>query len=304
MSKAIVVGSINMDIVFRVRNHPKVGETIYGQDVKYYAGGKGLNQAVACCRLGCKTLMLGCVGDDAFGDRLLSFQENEGVDITGVRRLKNIATGTAFITVAENSENSIIVVSGANAEWGEDVLDDLVIEEGDIILAQFEISDDAIYSAFKRGKERGALTILNPAPIRAVDPTIRKCTDLLVVNEHEMAELSGSEVNVEDDASLECAAERLGKDGYCTVIATLGSKGAFLWDAGKMHRVSARPVIAVDTTGAGDTFIGGLAAGLLSGMDLIQAAAFGNLAASISVTRPGAAPSIPTLEEINQNEEF
>lgn len=222
------------------------------------------------------------------------------INTSDVRQLKNAATGTAFITVSESAENAIVVVSGANSVWDDGFLDDVLIEAGDIVLAQFEVPDDVIRKAFKKARDCGATTMLNPAPVRAIDCDIRQLTDLLVVNEHELAALSGAAIDADNDESVFNAAKRLGNDGYRAVIVTLGDKGVRLLHAGQRHSVSARPVTAVDTTGAGDTFIGGLAAGLLSGLDLIRAAELGNIAASISVTRQGAASSIPTSEEVNQ----
>lgn len=300
MNKAIVIGSINMDIVAFVKKHPRVGETVFGRELNYFPGGKGSNQAVACKRLGCDTLMVGRVGDDAFGEQLLSFQKQEGIDTKGVRQLKNTTTGTAFITVSENSDNSIIVISGANSVWDDRFLDNVLIEAGDIVLAQFEIPDDVIQKAFTIAKGCGATTLLNPAPVRPIPLDIRALTDLLVVNEHELSALSGLSISVDNDATIFEAAERLSHDGYQTVIVTLGDKGVRLMHREQHHSLAARSVQAVDTTGAGDTFIGGLTAGLLSGLDLLQAAEMGNLAASLSVTRQGAASSIPTLDEVKQ----
>jgi len=300
VNKAIVIGSINMDIVAFVKKHPKVGETIFGQEVNYFPGGKGSNQAVACKRLGCDTLMVGRIGDDAFGEQLLNFQKQEGIDTKGVRQLNNTTTGTAFITVSESSENSIIVISGANSVWDDDFLDNILIEAGDIVLAQFEIPDDVIQKAFTKAKDCGATTLLNPAPVRPIPLELRRLTDLLVVNEHELAALSDVSISVDNDATIFEACERLGHDGYNAVIVTLGNKGVRLMHHGQTHSLDAKSVPAVDTTGAGDTFIGGLTAGLLSGLDLRQAAEMGNLAASLSVTRRGAASSIPTLDEVKQ----
>ena len=300
MNKAIVIGSINMDIVAFVERHPKVGETIFGSKVKYFPGGKGANQAVACKRLGCSTLMVGRLGGDAFGEQLLEFLEQEGIDIRCVKQLENTATGTAFITVSENSDNSIIVISGANSIWDDPFIDTVAIEPGDLVLAQFEIPDAVILNAFKTAKDRGAMTLLNPAPVRPVDREISELTDIIVVNEHELAALSGLSVNVGNNESVFDAAEKLDKNGYRSIVVTLGEKGVRLLTGGQRHDIKARPVTATDTTGAGDTFIGGLAAGLLSGLYIVRAAELGNIAASIGVTREGAASSIPTLGEVNE----
>lgn len=299
MNKAIVVGSINMDIVTFVKEHPKVGETIFGHEVRYFPGGKGSNQAVSCRRLGCETLMVGRLGDDAFGEQLLAFQQQEGIDTRGVKRLSETSTGTAFITVADSTENAIVVISGANAQWDDACIDDLTIAAGDIVLAQFEIPDDVIAKAFGIAKQRGATTILNPAPVRAIGQDIRDLTDLIVVNEHELAALSKSAIDAGDDDTVFDGMAKLERHGYRSIIVTLGDKGVRLFDGGKQNSIAAKPVNAVDTTGAGDTFIGGLTAGLLSGMNLVQACELANTAAALSVTRIGAAASIPNIDEVN-----
>ena len=299
-NKAIVVGSINMDIVAFVDHHPKIGETILGREVNYFPGGKGCNQAVACKRMGCETSMIARLGDDAFGDQLLAFLQQEGIDIHGVRSVDNVATGCAFITVSKNGENSIIVISGANAVWNDDFASDLSISADDIVLAQFEINDAVIYQAFKKAKASGAMTILNPAPVRQISPEIRSLCDILVVNEHELAALSACVINANDDESIFNAAERLGNNAYDAVIVTLGNKGIRLSIQGLRRHIAAKAVAALDTTAAGDTFIGGLTAGLLSGLELYKAAELANAAAAISVTRPGAASSIPMLEEVRK----
>ncbi len=299
MSKAIVVGSINMDVVAFVDRHPELGETIFGREVNYFPGGKGSNQAVSCRRLGCETLLVGRVGDDAFGEQLLSFQQREGIDVGSVRRLTNASTGTAFVTVADSSANSIVVISGANASWDDEFVNDLPVESGDIVLAQFEIPDRAIALAFAKARMCGATTLLNPSPARPLSPSIADTTDLLVVNEHELATLSGHAVAADDEQTVSVAANNLLGNGYRAIVVTLGEHGVRLFDGVRSHRIEARTVEAVDSTAAGDTFIGGLTAGLLSGMALPEAAELANIAASISVTRRGAASSIPTRAEVD-----
>jgi len=300
MSKAIVVGSINMDIVAFVKKHPKIGETIFGNDVKYFPGGKGSNQAVSCKRLGCETAMIGRLGDDSNGQQMLEFLRNEGVNVSGVVKLEQTVTGTAFITVSESSDNSIIVISGANVLWGDEFLKDIDVNEDDIVLAQFEVPDAVIEASFEHAKKYGALTILNPAPVRQISDEILKRTDVMVVNEHELEELSGMPVSAKDDETVFNAAEVLAHKGINSVVVTLGERGVRLFWDGQRKRINSRSVTAVDTTGAGDTFIGGLTAGLLKGGTLKQAAELGNIAASISVTREGAASSIPTIDEVNE----
>lgn len=299
MPKVIVVGSINMDIVAFVDRHPKVGETIFGKDVKYFPGGKGSNQAVSCKRLGCETLMVGRVGKDSFGEKMRNFQRDEGIDVKSVVSLDQVPTGTAFITVSDNSDNSIIVISGANNEWDNDFFKTVAIQAGDILLAQFEVPDWVIVNSFQKAKDCGAMTILNPAPVRDCDKLLIESTDILVINEIELQEISKIEVNPSNDESVFNAAEILVSMGFKSIVITLGDKGVRLLYDGNRKRINARSVTPVDTTGAGDCFIGGLSYGLLSGSNLQEAAELGNNAASISVTREGAASSLPTMDEVN-----
>ncbi|KPA10339.1 ribokinase [Candidatus Magnetomorum sp. HK-1] len=300
MAKAIVVGSINMDIVAFVKNHPKIGQTVFGKEVKYFPGGKGSNQAISCKRLGCDTVMVGRVGDDSFGDEMLRVQREEGIDVANVEKLNNTTTGTAFITVSDNSDNSIIVISGANSSWEDDFVDRIKIEKDDLVLAQFEVPDWVIEKVFVKAKECGAMTMLNPAPVRDCKKKIINTTDIMIVNEIELQEISGIEIDKDQDESVFIGAQKLLELGIESVVVTLGEKGVRLLSNGKRKRLNARSVTPVDTTGAGDCFIGGIAAGLLKGSNLKKAAELGNIAASISVTREGAASSIPTLNEVNQ----
>ncbi len=300
MGKAIVVGSINMDIVAFVNNHPKIGQTIFGKEVKYFSGGKGSNQAISCKRLGCDTVMIGRVGNDSFGEKMLKVQREEGIDVTNVKMLNNTTTGTAFITVSESSDNSIIVIPGANSSWEENFEDNINIENNDLVLAQFEVPDWVIEKIFVKAKKCGATTMLNPAPVRDCKKEIINATDILVVNEIELQEMAGIDVNKDQDESVFIGAQKLLELGIGTVVVTLGERGVRLLSDGKRKRLNARSVTPVDTTGAGDCFIGGIAAGLLKGSSLQSAAELGNIAASISVTREGASSSIPTLNEVNQ----
>ena len=233
MNKAIVIGSINMDTVAFVKEQPKVGETVIGRDIKYFPGGKGSNQAVACRRLGCKTLMICRIGDDTFGEQLLAFQKQEGIDTDGVRQLKDISTGTPLITVSDNSENSIVVIFGANELWDYNFLDNLVIEAGDLVLTQFEIPNGVIRKAFKKARHFSAKTLLNPAPVRPICPEIQRLTDLIIVNEHEIATLSGTTINVDDDTAIFYTAKQLRCNDHKTVIVTLGDKGVRLLNNGQ-----------------------------------------------------------------------
>jgi len=300
MAKAIIVGSINMDIVTYVQKHPQVGETVFCDDVKYFPGGKGSNQAISCKRLGCDTTMIARVGDDEYGQEMIRFQENEGIHTKEVKKLKDAATGRAFITVSQDSQNSIIVMSGANSIWDDTFLDSTTFEKDDVAIAQFEVPNDVIKKTFLKAKREGATTILNPAPIREIDEVIKNNTDILILNEIELQELTSTIEDLTNKEALFNHAKELMQSGYKTIIVTLGSAGVLLLD--QQHRIiiEARTVTPVDTTGAGDTFIGGIASGLLRGLDIIETIEFANIAASLSVTRQGAASSIPNLEEVNE----
>ncbi len=169
-----------------------------------------------------------------------------------------------------------------------------------MVLSQFEVPDEVIQKTFCKAKDCGAITMLNPAPVRAVNESIIEMTDILIVNEHELKELSGTSISINNDDSVFKGAKQLDNDGYNSIIVTLGDIGVRLLDNGQRKRINSRSVTAVDTTGAGDTFIGGVAAGLLSGYNLTKAAELGNIAAPISVTRVGVAPSIPTFCEVDE----
>jgi ribokinase len=298
MPKAIVVGSINMDIVAFVERQPRPGETIFGKEVKYFPGGKGANQAVACARLGCRTALIGRVGADEFGSAMVRFLDGEGIDTSGIAALNQSATGTAFITVDAASQNAIIVISGANGAWDAagPILPDA--SAADIVIAQFEVPDAVILSAFGEARRAGARTILNPSPVRPCHADLLAATDILVVNEIELQQLSGKDIDIASDEPVFDAASALLTAGPRTIVVTLGARGVRVLDEGLRHRIEARPVAPVDTTGAGDCFIGGLAAGLLSGRSIVEAAALGNEAAALSVTREGAAASFPRLAEV------
>ena len=300
MAKAVVVGSINMDIVAYVMKHPKIGETVFGREVKYFPGGKGSNQAISCRRLGCDTVMIGRVGADSFGEEMKELHEKEGIDTTNIKMLEDTTTGTAFITVSESSDNSIVVINGANFSWEDNFVDNIKIEKGDLVLAQFEVPDWVIEKVFMKAKNCGATTMLNPAPVRECKEEILNATDILVLNEIELQEMAGINIDKDQDESIFIGAQKLVELGIESVVVTLGERGVRLLSDGKKKRLNARSVTPVDTTGAGDCFIGGLAAGLIKGLTLQSAAELGNIAASISVTREGASSSIPTLDEVEQ----
>jgi ribokinase len=298
MRKIFVVGSVNRDLVVYVEEFPKTGETVFGHRFQHFPGGKGANQAVAASRLGGNVQLVGNVGSDAFGKQMRDFLAAENIDTSEVTVLDAEPTGLALIAVDSASDNSIIVVSGANMVWQRRDLGRLKIEPGDIVISQFEIPLEIIESAFARAKENGATTILNPAPFKSAPETILSKTDYLIVNEVELEALSGAAVDTEDPNSAYTAMTLLHQRGPVAIVATLGHRGALFSDATGRYEAKGHNVSAIDATGAGDCFIGGFAAALAKSDPVPDAINFANKAAAISVTRRGAASSFPTLAEV------
>ena len=299
MPKVIVFGSMNMDLSIDAPRVPAAGETLTGSGFITAAGGKGANQAVAAARLGADVRMLAAVGADAFGDELTGGLAEAGVDTVGVRRLSAVTTGVAVI-LRTAGENRIVLHVGANhALTTEDVASDLrrIGEKHDVLVTQGECDPTATESALRVAHELGLYTIFNPAPARPVPDDLWPCIDLVCLNETECQVMCG--VLPKDDATCHAAARRLRELGAGAVVITLGAAGAFgLGANGTPLRVPATPTTVVDTTGAGDTFIGALAAGRVRGLSLAESMHWGAQAAALAVSRLGAQPSIPTAEEV------
>jgi len=297
MGRVIVAGSLNMDLVAEAPSLPRAGETIMGSAFHTLPGGKGLNQAVAAARLGAGVTMLGCVGEDAFGARLLDVIGAEGVDASGVRRTAGAPTGIAQIVVSRG-ENSIVVVPGANMTMTDADVSSIAIADDDVVVAQLETPMAVTACLFARARARGAMTVLNAAPAAAVPDNLLALTDLLVVNETELATLSGAHLHADSALADVVAAARTLRTQTMTVIVTLGRRGAVLLQGDAPPRtVDGHAVEAVDSTGAGDCFVGAYAAALATGRPG-PALAFANAAAALAVTRRGAAPAMPALAEV------
>jgi ribokinase len=301
MRKIFVVGSINRDLVVYVDRLPRPGETVFGNRLQHFAGGKGANQAVAASRLGGDVHLVGNVGPDAFGKEMLDFLAGENIDTSEIAILDTAPTGIALITVDSASENCIVVVSGANMVWHTRDLARTKIRRSDIVICQFEIPLEIIESVFERAKKVGASTILNPAPIKPVTERILSNVDYLVVNEVELEAFSGAAVNPNDSTSVYAAIGKLHQHGSLATVATLGPRGALLSGPTGRYETKGHKVNAVDATGAGDCFIGGFAAALSKSHSIADAINFANQAAAISVTRHGAASSFPRVAEVSQN---
>ncbi|MDA9425528.1 MULTISPECIES: ribokinase [Bradyrhizobium] len=298
MGRVFVAGSINMDVVATADRHPKVGETVAGRQVLYFPGGKGANQAVAAARLGARTTLIGRLGKDSFGGELKAFLGEQGIDLGYVQETAEAHTGTAIITVAE-ADNTIVVIPGANGLVGADDVDVVPLLEGDVAVSQFEIPLPAIAAFFRRGRAAGATTVLNPAPAQAMSRELLTLVDILVLNETELGFLAGSELSESDEAArIIDVARKLQAREDQTICVTLGKRGVLALAGREQIAVPGRLVKALDTTGAGDCFVGALAAQLADDVPLRTALAFANAAASISVQRMGAGPSMPTAKEV------
>ncbi|HEU4382793.1 MAG TPA: ribokinase [Anaeromyxobacteraceae bacterium] len=295
--QVVVVGSLNMDLVARAPRLPAAGETLSGRTFSTVPGGKGANQAVAAARLGARTAMVGCVGDDAFGRELRAVLEGDGVDCQGVRAVPG-PSGVALIVVDDGGRNGIVVVPGANGLLSpEDVeRQRQVLAAARVVALQLETPLETVARAARLARDLGRLVVLNPAPAQPLPASLLACADFLVPNEVEAAALTGLLVDSVEGAAA--AAERLRAQGAGTVLVTLGERGVVAATPSGTRHFPARAVRAVDTTAAGDTFIGGFCAALVEGRSPPEAVDFAQAAAAISVTRPGAQPSIPYRREI------
>ncbi len=304
MAKIVVVGSFNMDLVVRLPIIPKPGETLLGGVFATYPGGKGSNQAVAAARLGGEVTMVGRVGADAFGDQLLNMARSEGIDTRFVGVDSQAATGVALIEVDAEGRNSIAVASGANFTLTAAHVAAAFAQLGqvDLVVMPLETPIDTVVTAAELGHKAGARVVLNPAPAQHLSSELLRYVDVLIPNEHEAAFMTGIEIHSRQDACQ--AAEHLLRSGPGSAVITLGSEGALIAEAADpgptYTRVTAFPVKAVDTTAAGDGFVGGLAVALGEGRSLPAAARFASAASAISVTRSGAQPSLPTRAEVEE----
>ncbi|MGO1770803.1 MAG: ribokinase [Microbacterium sp.] len=294
-----VVGSANADLVVDVERRPEPGETLLGSDLVITPGGKGANQAVAAAKAGGDVAFVGCIGVDANGALLRASLSDAEVDLSGLIEV-DAPTGTAIIVVTPEGENSIIVAPGANARLSPELLErqDRTWADADVVVLQLEIPFDTVNAAATRARGR---VVLNLAPAAEVPPEVLAAADPLVVNESEGAFLlreAGLAVSPDDDGATARALRELGPR---SVVLTLGSAGALVVDGeSDVVHVPAHKVRAVDTTAAGDAFIGGLAVRLAIGDALADAVAFGSAVAAVAVTRRGAQASYPTLDEIDQ----
>lgn len=298
MSSVFVVGSINMDVVATADRHPRSGETVTGGELHLFPGGKGANQAVAAHRAEAETRLVGRLGEDDFGDRLEAFLRDEGLDLGHVEREPKLSTGTALVTVA-GSQNTIVVVPGANGALRPGDIQALPIAPGDVVIAQFEVPLETVEAALRRGRKERATTVLNPSPAMPSCPRLLGLADVLVVNEAELGFLGDAQADaLEGEGHIVEAARRFRARDSQVIVTTLGADGAVAVDREEVIRIEGRRVDAVDSTGAGDCFTGNLAAELSRKAPVSAALATANVAASLCVQSFGAGPSMPRLAEV------
>ena len=302
MGKILVIGSLNIDMVMKVDHMPTAGETILCDGMKLVAGGKGANQACAAGRLGTDVTMLGAIGNDSHGEMQRDSLQRSGVDVSGLITKERVSTGTAFITVNKEGNNSIVVVQGANAQFTPEDIEahrDL-LEECEIVILQLEIPMDTVLYAMKLARTLGKTVILDPAPVPEHFPEeLYQYVDIIKPNESELSRLTGI---ADTQNHLEEAVQIVKDHGVKNVLVTLGGDGVYLdtENESPVH-IPAKKVEVVDTTAAGDSFTAALAAMLLEGKTLKEAAEFANQVSAIVVTREGAQDSIPTLQEVLTN---
>lgn len=301
MGKIAVLGSVNMDIVITTGRMPKVGETIIGDQIDYFVGGKGANQAVAAARFGGKTTFLGKIGQDTFGEKVYQHLSEEQLDVRSVAQEKNIFTGIASIFKLPQ-DNCITVISGANELVDREYVDQVAhqIIESDVLLVQIEIPVETLQYALQLAKENGVTTLLNPAPYHDIVGELLPNVDILTPNETEFAALIGKELIPE--AEMEETILAWQQTHATRLIVTRGSQGVSFVESDKLVTVPSSKVPVIDTTGAGDTFNGILAAALSEGMSFKEAVILANRGAGLSVQKLGAQTGMPTRAAVIASE--
>lgn len=300
MPHIVVVGSLNMDLVVEVPTIPRPGETILGDNFATFPGGKGANQAVVAARLGARVSLIGRVGQDAFGDQLLASAQADGVSVSHVGRDDTAATGVAMITIDERGQNSIAVASGANFRLTADHVREAwaLLDAVDVLVMPLETPLETITTAVDLARRSEATIVLNPAPARSLPVEILASVDVLVPNELETEYLTSMSVSSID--ASRAAARQLLTMGVSNIVLTLGSQGALVLEGNEDQPllIPACQVDVVDTTAAGDAFVGGIAVGLGEGKSLVESARFASAVGALAVTKLGAQPSMPARAEV------
>lgn len=299
MAEIVVVGSMNMDLVVKTDEIPKIGETLLGNELLQIPGGKGANQGVAIAKLGQKITFLGKVGKDKFGEELLASMSKAGVKIEHIEK-EDTSTGLAVINVDNKGNNNIVVIPGANALVDRDYLQRHVeaFEAAEIVVFQLEIPLETVKKGLEMAKDLGKVTILNPAPAMELDDEMIKNIDILIPNEHELERIS--KVKIVDDESIIRSSKILLDKGIKKIIVTLGSKGVYFIDKDSSEFFEAYKTNVVDTTAAGDSFIGGFTASYIEDKDIKKAIDKGQRTAALSIQKVGAQSSLPTKKEVEE----
>lgn len=299
MGKIVIIGSSNTDLVVKTEHIPASGETVMGNNLMIASGGKGANQAVAAKRLGGDVVFVAKLGKDFFGDNIFSLLMEEGFAPQYLMREEDSASGVALVTVDKAGENCIVVATGANYYWTKNDVDRVreEISTAEIVLLQLEIPMDIVRYIVDIAYSFGVKVILNPAPVACLDDDLLAKLYMITPNEAECRRICGTEDDFVRNAKV------LLDKGVKNVVVTLGGKGSAIVSRNGVKMIPARKVKVVDTTAAGDTFNGALCVALAGGRELEDAVRFATDAAAISVTRPGAQPSVPTLDEVNNFKE-
>lgn len=298
--KIVVVGSMNMDLVVFADRHPAIGETILGNSFHMYPGGKGANQAISAARLGANVSLVGCLGWDSYGSDLLQNLKRNNIDTTYIRKIKGTSTGTALITVSNDGGNSIIVVPGANYAVNPMDVDAAGSQfvPGNILLVQMEVPMEVVTYAIQKARQQEMQVILNPAPARLLPESVYQQVDYLVPNRSELNLLAGG--SRFDTLTVEAGVEKLRTLGLKKILVTLGDHGVRFISPTRDENFPAYRVPVVDTTAAGDAFIGGFSAGLAEGLSEEEAIQLGTAAGALAVTKAGAQASLPSRLEVDQ----
>ncbi len=300
MSKITVVGSFVMDMVARLEEFPKAGQTVLGKSLGIYPGGKGANQAVAARRLGGDVEMIGCVGKDGNGKTFLDLLRREGIETSHIKESEEVPTAIAQIQIDQAGENKIVVIPSANHAFTKEDLYAVkeVLSKTKLVVMQLELEYEVSLEILRVCKELEVPVILNPAPAVKLPKEILGLATYVTPNETELEILTGQKTETEEE--LYSAAEALLDMGVKTVVATLGKRGAMIATAERKQIIEGYRVKAVDTVAAGDSFNGALAKCIADGKDLAEAVRYANAVGALAVTKQGAIPSLPTAEEVDE----
>ncbi len=301
MTKIVVIGSINTDMVIRTPHIPIPGQTLLGQSFIINGGGKGANQAISAARMGCEVVLIAKIGNDSFGQQALEALRKENINVRYISKDPDEPTGVALITVDDDGENTIVVALGANAKLS---IRDIIaaeheIEKADAVLFQLEVPLETIYEGMKLAKKHNKTIILNPAPTQILDDKLLSMVDIITLNQIESLFLT--DLIVEDKSNAIEASEILHKKGVETVIVMMGEQGSYISSINFKGMIPAKLVQPVDTTSEGDIFTGALVSYLLEGKPLEEAVKFANVAAALSISKHGAQSSIPYRWEVEEH---